>query len=162
MVKTKKNILNKILLFKRTLQTRVKTFIARHTCASWGYHSVLVGSARLDDPWNISVGDETIINEGVYMNAYDKITIGNKVHVSSFCIINTGFLKDENGQLEDHEGGGVIIEDGVWLASGVIINPGVTIGARSIIGSGAVVTKSIPPDSVAVGVPAKVIRQRSK
>jgi len=52
----------------------------------------------------------------------------------------------------------VRIGRGVWIAPGCIILPGVTIGECSVIGTGAVVTKSIPPYSVAVGVPAKVIR----
>ena len=50
-----------------------------------------------------------------------------------------------------------ICED-VWIGAGATILRGVTIGARSIVGAGAVVTRSIPPDSVAVGVPARVIQ----
>lgn len=55
----------------------------------------------------------------------------------------------------------VIIEDDVWIGSRVIILPGVTIGRHSIIGAGAVVGKSIPEYSVAVGNPAKVIKRRN-
>jgi maltose O-acetyltransferase len=50
------------------------------------------------------------------------------------------------------------IGDDCWIGGGAIICPGVTIGPRSIIGAGAVVTRDIPADSVAVGNPAKVIR----
>ncbi len=46
----------------------------------------------------------------------------------------------------------------VWLGTGVIVNPGVTIGRNSVIGAGSVVTKSIPPDVVAAGVPCRVLR----
>ncbi|MBO5765373.1 MAG: acyltransferase, partial [Lentisphaeria bacterium] len=56
--------------------------------------------------------------------------------------------------------GRITIEDDVWIAGGVHINSGVTIGRGSVIGAGAVVTKDIPPMSVAVGVPAKVIKKR--
>lgn len=51
----------------------------------------------------------------------------------------------------------VIIGRNVYIGAGAIILPGVTIGDNSIIGAGAVVTKDIPPNTVAVGVPAKVI-----
>ena len=52
----------------------------------------------------------------------------------------------------------VRIGDDCWIGGGAIICPGVTIGPRSIIGAGAVVTRDIPADSVAVGNPARVIR----
>jgi len=53
----------------------------------------------------------------------------------------------------------VTIGDNVWICAGVIVLPGVTIGANSVIGAGSVVTKDIPPDSLAVGNPCKVIRK---
>lgn len=56
---------------------------------------------------------------------------------------------------------GITIEEDCWLGSGVKVLDGVTIGRGSVIGAGAVVTKDIPPYSIAVGVPAKVVSQRS-
>jgi len=53
----------------------------------------------------------------------------------------------------------VTIGNNVWIGSNVVINPGVTIGENSVIGAGSVVTKDIPPDVVAAGVPCKVIRE---
>jgi acetyltransferase-like isoleucine patch superfamily enzyme len=55
---------------------------------------------------------------------------------------------------------GIVIEDDCWLGHGVKVLDGVTIGKGSVIGAGAVVTKDIPPFSVAVGVPARVIKSR--
>jgi acetyltransferase-like isoleucine patch superfamily enzyme len=55
---------------------------------------------------------------------------------------------------------GITVEEDCWLGSGVRVLDGVTIGRGSIIGAGAVVTKDIPPYSIAVGVPAKVVSQR--
>lgn len=52
----------------------------------------------------------------------------------------------------------ITIEDNVWLGGGVIVCPGVTIGKNSVVGAGAVVTKDIPDNVVAVGNPARVIR----
>jgi maltose O-acetyltransferase len=52
----------------------------------------------------------------------------------------------------------VTIGDDCWIGGGTIICPGVTIGNRCVIGAGSVVTKDIPDDSLAVGNPAKVIR----
>jgi acetyltransferase-like isoleucine patch superfamily enzyme len=55
---------------------------------------------------------------------------------------------------------GIVIEDDCWIGHGVTVLDGVTIGKGSVIGAGAVVTKDIPPFSVAVGTPARVIRSR--
>ncbi|WP_079574034.1 DapH/DapD/GlmU-related protein [Krasilnikoviella flava] len=53
----------------------------------------------------------------------------------------------------------VVIEDRVWVGGGVTINKGVTIGEGAVIGSGSVVTRSVPPHTVAAGVPATVRRE---
>lgn len=55
---------------------------------------------------------------------------------------------------------GIAIEDDCWLGHGVTVLDGVTIGQGSVIGAGAVVNKDIPPFSIAVGVPARVIKNR--
>ena len=52
----------------------------------------------------------------------------------------------------------ITVEDNVWFGGGVTVLPGVTIGENSVIGAGAVVTRDIPANSVAVGNPAKVIK----
>lgn len=55
----------------------------------------------------------------------------------------------------------ITIGEDVWIGAGAIICPGVTIGDRAVIGAGSVVTRDITPDSVAVGVPARVQRSDS-
>lgn len=56
------------------------------------------------------------------------------------------------------ESGPIIIGDNVWLGAGSVVMPGVKIGDNVIIGANSVVTKSIPSDSVAVGIPCKVVK----
>jgi len=53
----------------------------------------------------------------------------------------------------------IIIEDECWIGANAVITAGVTIGKHSVIAAGSVVTKNIPPYSVAVGNPARVIKQ---
>lgn len=55
----------------------------------------------------------------------------------------------------------VTLEDDVWIGMGVKLLPGVKIGRGSIIGAGSVVTNDIPPDSIAIGIPCRVTKQRS-
>ena len=52
----------------------------------------------------------------------------------------------------------ITIGDKMWLGGGVIVCPGVTIGENTVVGAGAVVTKDLPANVIAVGNPAKVIR----
>lgn len=90
------------------------------------------------------------IGDGVYTGTQVQIAAVNHV----FSDPDT-FIKDQGITAE-----GIIIEDDVWLGSGVVVVDGVTIGKGSVVGAGAVVTKSLPPYSVAVGVPAKVVKDR--
>ena len=66
---------------------------------------------------------------------------------------------DWRGSFTEPDGRPITIEDNVWLGARVIVLGGVTIGADSCIGAGSVVVDDIPPRSLAVGVPARVIRQ---
>lgn len=92
------------------------------------------------------------------------ITIGNGVRIAPLVMI---FARNHNFADTDipiYQQGitasPIIIEDDVWVAGKVMITAGVRIGRGSVIGAGAVVTKDIPPWSVAVGVPAQVIKTR--
>ena len=58
--------------------------------------------------------------------------------------------------------GDIVIEDDVWLGAQVCVMDGVVIGKGAIVGAGAVVTKDVPPYTLAVGVPARVIRSRQE
>jgi sugar O-acyltransferase (sialic acid O-acetyltransferase NeuD family) len=89
----------------------------------------------------ISIGDHTIINL--------DCTIGHDVYIGKYCTISPGV----------HISGRVKIGDGVFIGTGAVIIPRVNIGNNSIIGAGAVVTKDIPENVLAVGVPAEPIRR---
>tara|TARA_R100000027_G_scaffold67739_1_gene68359 strand:- start:18432 stop:18824 length:393 start_codon:yes stop_codon:yes gene_type:complete len=93
-----------------------------------------------------------------------KITIGNHVRIASHgMFIATNHNFDDPGKPICKQGlssAPITIEDDVWIAGRVNITAGVTIGQGSVIGGGSVVTKTIPPMSVAVGAPARVIRTR--
>ena len=133
----------------------------RHGCESFGENSVVLGSAKFENIHNISIGSGCVINEGVYIGARDKVQIGNGVHISSYCIINTGSLTPGD-MSKVHTTKPVVIEDDAWLASGVIVCPGVTIGKGSVVGAGAVVLQDVPSFSLAVGVPARVVKELSQ
>lgn len=106
---------------------------------------------------NITIGDNCTINEGVFLNARGKITIGNNCRLSSHTKIYTGQLTIESPRV--HLEKNTTIEDNVWIGSGAIILGGVTVGNNSIIGAGAVVTSDTKPNSFYAGNPAKFIKK---
>lgn len=116
----------------------------------------------------LKIGDNVSIGYDVHIGCVNKIIIGNGVLLASKVFITDhghGDTDEKTLQIPPSERklyskGPVIIEDNVWIGEGAAIMPGVIIGRNSIIGANAVVTKAIPSYSVAVGVPAKVIRKR--
>ena len=104
------------------------------------------------------IGDNVFIN-GAIISATTKVTIGNNCKFGPFSmIIDSDFhnVKDHN---KDGESGEIIIEDDVWIGAKATILKGVTIGRGAVIAVGSVVTKSIPANAIAAGVPAKVIKE---
>lgn len=113
---------------------------------------------------NISINDNAIlklgsgyINHNVNIACFHRIEIGKNVAISENVVIRDS----DNHQITSHQHNPtaeIIIKDNVWIGMNVIILKGVTIGEGSIIGAGSIVTKDIPPYSIAVGSPAKVIK----
>ena len=81
-----------------------------------------------------------------------NVTLSSATHNVDYRIRN----KDDD---MDIMGAPIVIEDNVWIGANVVVMPGVTIGKHSVIAAGSVVTKDIPADVVAGGVPAKIIRK---
>lgn len=109
---------------------------------------------------SIQIGNNCIINPGCLLDGREgKIIIHNNVDIARGSWIFT-LEHDPHSDYHTTKHGDVIIEDYVWIASRVTILPGVRIGRGSVIASGAVVTKDIPPMSIAGGIPAKVIGTR--
>ena len=111
----------------------------------------------------LSIGDNSGV--GIMCEVNGLVTIGKNVMMGPEVVIYSSSHKYDRIDIPMCEQGfddpkEVVIEDDVWLGRRVIIMPGVHIGKGSIIGAGAVVTKDIPEYSVAVGVPAKVVKSR--
>jgi acetyltransferase-like isoleucine patch superfamily enzyme len=106
----------------------------------------------------IAIGDHTYINYGTSISAYASVSIGQHCHLGHYTLILDNNEHDSRIHRLLPESKPVVIEDHVWIGSRVTILPGVRIGQHTSVGAGSVVTKSIPPHSVAVGNPARVVR----
>ena len=107
---------------------------------------------------NIRIGSNTRIGPNCTLGAKGSIVIGDNVVVSKYVSIETAGLDYKNGPpYSSHKSSQIIIENGVWIGSNVMVLGGVTIGENSIIGAGCVITKNIPPKSLIVGAPNRVL-----
>lgn len=113
---------------------------------------------------SIAIGDNTAVNSFCVLYGHGGLRIGKNVLIATHVLLipaNHHFsdpnrLIREQGETKE----GIVIEDDVWIGAGAIVLDGVRIGTGSVIGAGAIVTKDIPPRSIAVGNPARVIKTR--
>lgn len=114
----------------------------------------------------IIIGDNVIINTDCHIGCINKIVIGNNVLMGGQIFISDHFHGDiDSSELNIppfkrklRSKGPVIIGENVWIGEKVTILPNVKIGNNVIIGANAVVTKDIPDNCVAAGVPAKITK----
>ena len=115
---------------------------------------------RVDYGHNISIGDGSWVNYGMTVLDVAPVAIGTDVLIGPNCSLYTAIHPTEPGprRAKWESSAPITLEDNVWLGGSVVVCPGVTIGENSIIGAGAVVTRDIPANCIAVGNPARVIK----
>jgi acetyltransferase-like isoleucine patch superfamily enzyme len=114
----------------------------------------------------IRIGRHTFIGEGSVIRGQGGVTVGDNVLFGPRVMVlavNHVFTDPERPIMaQGITAAGIRIEDNCWIGAGAIVLDGVTIGRGACIGAGAVVTHSVPAHSLAVGVPARVIRDLLK
>lgn len=162
----------------RLLDIVLTTAKYRHLKRCIGKGTIVEPGTQIVNSANVHIGKGCLLKESIYIRAgtEGKIVIGDRTAINGFCrFFGHGSIEiGEDTQIgpcclittTDHDYRGsletsfkpVVIGKSVWIGANVTILPGVEIGDYAVIGAGAVVTKSIPPRSVAVGVPARVIK----
>lgn len=140
---------------------RFRGSLARHFLGSCGPDLRIGRNITFYNPANVHLGRNIYIAYGCWINAGEKIHIGDEVILGPYCVIAS----------EDHTGLGgsfrygkhrlapIKIGRGCWLASHVIVTAGSDIGEGSLIAAGAVVTDIVPPRVVAGGIPARILKE---
>lgn len=118
----------------------------------------------------IVFGDRVQLNDNVHISSLLSVRIGSDVLVASHCYISDNSHGSYKGDKYDtsplippsqrgYIANAVEIGDRVWIGEGVMIMPGVSIGSGSIVGAHSIVKTDIPPNCIAVGSPARVVKK---
>ncbi|MGI5246764.1 sugar O-acetyltransferase [Dactylosporangium sp. CA-139066] len=108
-----------------------------------------------------TIGARSFVNFGLVCLDVARVTIGDDVQIASNVQLLTAWHPVDPQLRRDkwEAGSPITIGDNVWLGGGVIVCPGVTIGDNTVVGAGAVVVKDLPANVVAVGNPARIVRE---
>ncbi len=124
--------------------------------------TLLATGGRITTP-RIQIGRESYINRHTMIDASESVRIGSNCMIGPYCYITDHDHGMEPGvpvKSQPLVGAAVVIEDDVWIGAHVTILKGVRIGQGAIIGAGAVVTRSIASNEIAIGSPARSIGSR--
>jgi acetyltransferase-like isoleucine patch superfamily enzyme len=131
-----------------------------------------IGENTLLEPgvWITAPGDARVrIGEGCFLNLGVMVAAVALVEIGDHCMFANGcFISDGSHRFDDPTkpvtwqgfttNGPTRIGDTVWCGANVVITSGVTVGERCVIGANSVVTRDLPPYSIAAGAPARVLR----
>jgi len=138
----------------------LRTFLLGLFGARIGRKVVIRSGVNISFPWRFVAGDYVWIGEGVSILSLAPVTLGSHVCLSQRAFLCTGShaWRRETFDLQTMP---IVVEDEVWIAALAFIGPGVRVGQGSVVGSGTVLMKSIPPNSLARGNPATVSAKSS-
>lgn len=135
--------------------------ILRTLLGKMGKEVVFTPPFWCDYGYNISVGDWFYANHNLVITDGAKVTFGDHVFIAPNCCFTTA----EHPTAPEQRKAGleiakpITVGNNVWIGAGSTVLAGVTIGDNTVIGAGSVVTKDIPANVVAVGVPCRVLRE---
>lgn len=137
----------------------IRIAILRLFGAKIGKHCLMCRTARFYVPWNFECGDYVCIGPGTNVYCKDKVVVGSQVVISQDSYLCTA-SHDVSSPALKLVTKPISVGDNVWIAAKVVVLPGVRIGDGAVLGCASVVPKDIPQWKIAVGNPARVIKER--
>jgi maltose O-acetyltransferase len=137
-----------------------RSLILRELFGHVGPDVVIKPNLRCDYGFNISIGARTFVNFDCVFLDCNRIVIGKEVQMAPGVHIYTAAHPIDAAERRSGAEFAlpVVIGDGVWLGGKTVVCPGVTIGENTVVGAGSVVTRDLPANVVAAGVPCRVLR----
>ena len=151
-------------------ETEKRNDILRELLGGLGKRTNFLGPIRFHYGKHTRIGSDCFINFNFTVQDDGAVVIGDRCNFGpNVTIVTPGhpLLAEERRKVLCNDGvervlcyaETVSIGDDCWFGANVTVCPGVSVGDRCVIGAGSVITKDIPPDSLAAGVPARVIRK---
>lgn len=139
--------------------SRIKSAILRMFGGRVGRGVVIKPSVKVKYPWNLEIGDNSWIGEGVWIDSLANVRIGANACISQACMIETG-NHDWSLPTFDLVVREVVVEDGAWAAVRSVLLPGSRLASHAILGGGSVLSGDTDPYVVYIGIPARGVKER--
>jgi len=142
---------------------RLRGALAHRFFGSCGRDLRICRGLCLDNPAKIHLGSSVYVAHGCCFLANAEIWIEDEVMLAPYCVIATGDHSRVNGSFRHGavRAAPIRVGKGSWLGAHVTLTAGVTVGAGAAVAAGAVVTRDLPPNVLAAGIPARVIKELS-
>ncbi|MDG2054470.1 MAG: hypothetical protein P8J86_07170 [Phycisphaerales bacterium] len=129
--------------------------------AKIGAKVVIDPSVKIDFPWNLHIGTQSIIARGVILNCMGLIDIGSQVRISQYAHLCAGTHLYEREDMRIKRSG-IKVGDQSWLATDTFVGPGVNIGSSVILAARSSAFSDLPSDYICLGEPARAFKKRSE
>ena len=113
--------------------------------------------ARIEHPWNLTLNDQASIGDRAHVYSLGKVSVGTRAIVAQETYLCTG-THDFSDPVRPLQTSPIIIGPDVFIGARCFVLPGVSVGANSIVGACSVLTRSVPPNMLVAGNPAKIVR----
>ena len=142
---------------------RARNYLLNKIIGKTGDIYLIEQPCMCDYGYNIEIGENFGANHNLLILDSAKVVFGDNVMVGPNCsFITTKHPENPNIREKGLQWAEpIIVKNNAWICANVTVLAGVTIGENSIIGAGSVVTRSIPPNTFAAGIPCKVIKELS-
>lgn len=136
-----------------------RRFLLRAFGAKIGNGSRIAPSCRVWAPWNLEMGEFSVLADDVDCYTMDKICIGSKVAVSQRTFLCSGSHRTDT-LLRELITAPISIGNHAWIAAESFVHPGTNIGEGCVVGARSVVTKDMPAWTICAGMPCKPLKER--
>ena len=139
--------------------SKLKGIVLKAFGAKFGSGCVFKPGINVKSPWNLTMGDNCWLGERAWIDSLAPVVLGNNV-----CLSQDVYLCCGNHDWGDPAFGksvhGIVIEDGVWIATRATIMPGVRIASHTVVAAGTIISKSTEPYMIYAGNPAQPVKKR--